>query len=114
MIKLLTVHTYFLELTSVMYSKIQHRDWHILNCSIYTNRIDDQCSHQQKTISTSERNVTGDGRVGTTGGIVGRKRSSPTSQTDSYKISRPLVRMHVASYECDEYSYTVATNIVKC
>ena len=49
-----------------------------------------QCSQRQKTISTSE-NVAGDGREETTGGIVGRKRSSPSSQTDSYKVSRPLV-----------------------
>ena len=60
--------------------------------------MSDQCSHHQKTIPTSG-NTTGDDREDATGGIVGRKRSSPSSQTNSYKFSRPLVCTHPQQYQ---------------
>ena len=50
----------------------------------------DHNSHHQKTTSTNG-NTTGDDREEITRGIVGKKRSSPSSQTESYKVSRPLV-----------------------
>ena len=50
----------------------------------------DQSSQNHDTLSTN-KNTTGDDIKETIGGITGRKRSLPTSQTDIYKFSRPLV-----------------------
>ena len=64
-------------------------------CMYY--RMGDQCYQNNKILTN--KNVAGDDREGTTGGIVGRKRSSPSSQTDTYKHSRPLVCSYL------KYSY---------
>ena len=64
------------------------RLFHCQSFALYDNSMSNQSSQYHNVLSTS---TTGDDRKKTIGGITGKKRSSPTSQTDIYKFSRPLL-----------------------